>query len=69
MTSHTFPGPGRSVVVLMRPYMRRWASGNEETEGKVLAEDPAPPELLIGASDTKGLDRGIEDLLKLIENR
>jgi len=66
MTSHTFPGSTRSVVMLMRPYMRRRAQGDRETTGRVMTEEPAPPELVIGASTAEGLDAGVQRVINMI---
>ena len=62
MTSHTFPGPGRSVITLLRPFVKYADGGNQ---GKALTESFASPKLVVGASDTKGLEAGIENLIEL----
>jgi len=62
VTSHTFPGPGRSVITLLRPFRKR----NAPSEGKLFAEDPVPTKLVVGASDIEGLKAAVENVIKLI---
>jgi hypothetical protein len=69
VTSHTFPGDGRSVIVLWRAYYRRQPKGDEETQGRVLAEERAEAQLFIGASGNEGLNKGVDHLIKLIRQR
>jgi len=65
MPSHTFPGPGRSVIALLRPYKKRDAQG-EEAMDKIFVEEPAHQKLLVGASDVRGPDDGVSQLIKLV---
>lgn len=66
MSSHTFPGPGRSVVSLLRPFRKGILEGANAEATKLFGESYAPPQLVIGASDIKGLEAGIENLMKLV---
>jgi len=65
MTSHTFPGPGRSATTLLRPFRKRAAIGNE-AKGRATLESPAPQTLIIGASGEEGLNAGVDNLIRLI---
>lgn len=64
--SHTFPGADRSITVLMRPYpILRLEGGNEM---KPIQNDLLGHEhVVIGASNSHGLELGIDNLIKLLK--
>jgi hypothetical protein len=68
LTSETFPGPGRSIVVLLRPFRKRDAKPEDKTEN-LFVEEPAPPKLLVGASDVGGLEAAVDALVEIARER
>jgi len=65
MPSHTFPGPGRCIIALTRPFRKKDAQG-EQARDRIFVEEPAPQKLLVGASDAGGLEAGVSSLVKLV---
>jgi len=63
--SHTFPGPGRSITALMRPYKRRVLEGTNELKD-VEFDQLGSQHVVIGASSAHGLSGGIENLIRMI---
>ena len=67
MPTRHFPGPGKNIVMLTRPYQRIWGPGRPEVNEKDLfKEQPAPSTLVIGASDAAGLATGVDAVIKLL---
>ena len=65
MTGREFPGPGKAIVMLTRPYLRVWGPGRAEANETVLfKEQPAKQFLVIGASDAEGTKAGVESVVK-----
>ena len=70
MTSLSFPGPGRCAVVLTRPFIKQWENCQPPPEPNVrVPEKPAPPTLVIGASDVTGLSLGVDKVIGLIAKK
>ena len=69
MPTLTFPGTGRAVVELLRPYTKQWESGLLPP-GKTRPEElPAPTALIIGASDDTGLHTAVAAVIKLLPRK
>ncbi len=69
VTSRSFPGPGRAVIVLTRPYTRKHLGniGEDKVKGGLFKQEPAPAQLVIGASDPAGMMLGVKTLEKLVK--
>jgi len=67
MSSHTFPGPGRSATTLLRPFRKQSVDGGDAAKGRAFIEGYATPKLVVGASDLKGLEAAVERLIELIK--
>jgi hypothetical protein len=67
MPSREFPGEGKAIVMLTRPYERLWGPGRPEVGETVLfKEKPARTVLIIGASDAAGAKAGVESVVKTL---
>ena len=66
VTSRAFPGPGRSVLVMLRPFNRKTAKP-EEAGGRLFLEEPAPTAVVVGATETTGMAAGVDRLLELVK--
>jgi hypothetical protein len=72
MTSQNFPGPGRSITVLTRPYTKTWSGAAGQDAAKtdeLFALKPAPSVLVVGASDPEGLRGAVKELVELISSK
>jgi len=68
LPSHTFPGPGRSIITLTRPFAKRRAN-QDDGRAKRWGEMFRASQLIIGASDRSGLEAGVDSLIKLIKSK
>jgi len=80
MVSNSFPGSGRSIIQLTRPYTKDWTPGSWPADPAapedpaapkpapvpLVKEKPVPQSLAITASDLKGLQAGVEKLITLV---
>ncbi len=68
MCSSTFPGLGRSIICLTRPFAKEWSCGPPKPPLTVV-EKPARQHLMLGASDTAGLAEAADAITKLLPAR
>ena len=66
VTSSSMPGPGRSIIMLLRPYARRPAKP-EENNGRLFVEIPTNTVLIISASEPAGMDKAIDHIEQLVK--
>ena len=67
MATGQFPGTGRAIVTLTRPFTRLWSPGRprmDETE--LFREQETPQTLVISASDAAGVSVGVDELARLL---
>ena len=65
VTTHTFPGPGRSAVTLTRPYGKKAVSA----PGRIYTEVPTKVRsLIIGGSDSAGVNAGTDAVIALLKS-
>jgi len=70
LATQQFPGPGRAIVCLTRPYTRVWSPGRAEAnEEHLFKEQQAPQALVVSASDAAGVAAGVTELLRLLPAR
>jgi hypothetical protein len=70
MATGQFPGAGRAIVVLTRPFTRLWSPGRPAmNETELFRERDEPQTLVIAASDAAGLAGGVAELVKLLPAR
>jgi len=80
MVSASFPGAGQSIIELTRPYIKDWTPGQWPADPPapkdpaapkpapvpLVKEKPMPPQLVVAASDLKGVQAGVERLIQLV---
>jgi len=67
MPGREFPGHGKAIVMLTRPYERMWGPGRPEiAEKDLFKERVVKPVLVIGASDETGVKAGVEAVVKTL---
>ena len=69
MASENFPGPGRSIVCLTRPYAKEWSTPPRpiKESDPLIVEKPAAATLIVGASDPAGVAAGVEQVIRLVK--
>jgi len=70
MTSRTFPGDGRAIICLTRPFAKEWSTpprAQADPAAKMVTEKPARQSLVVGASDPAGVDAGVRRLIQLVK--
>ncbi|HUW35481.1 MAG TPA: beta-galactosidase trimerization domain-containing protein [Planctomycetota bacterium] len=70
MTSRTFPGDGRAIICLTRPFAKEWSTpprAQADPAAKMVTEKPARQSLVVGASDPAGVIAGVQRLIQLVK--